>query len=90
MPAPDPLFTTTHWSVVLSARDAENGDALEKLCRNAASTWSQSGHLEGRSFKRRRTVLALPTTASFAIYLAQFHLIRPVFHVYSVICQFNN
>jgi len=44
---------------------------LEKVCRNAASTWTQSGHLEGRTFKRRRTVLALATTASFAIYLAQ-------------------
>ena len=33
MPAPDPLFTTTHWSVVLSARDADDGAALETLCR---------------------------------------------------------
>ena len=33
MPAPDPLFTTTHWSVVLSARDASDDSALETLCR---------------------------------------------------------
>ena len=33
MPAPDPLFTTTHWSVVLSARDADDAAALETLCR---------------------------------------------------------
>ncbi len=33
MPAPDPLFTTTHWSVVLSARDASDDRALETLCR---------------------------------------------------------
>ncbi len=33
MPAPDPLFTTTHWSVVLSARDASDDGALETLCR---------------------------------------------------------
>jgi RNA polymerase sigma factor (sigma-70 family) len=33
MAASDPLFTTTHWSVVLSARDAEDGGALETLCR---------------------------------------------------------
>lgn len=33
MAASDPLFTTTHWSVVLSARDTEDGAALETLCR---------------------------------------------------------
>jgi RNA polymerase sigma factor (sigma-70 family) len=34
MPASDPLFTTTHWSVVLSARDDEDGEALEVLCKS--------------------------------------------------------
>src|SRR5688572_21440211 len=34
MPVPDPLFTTTHWSVVLSARDADDREALEILCRS--------------------------------------------------------
>ena len=33
-PASDPLFTTTHWSVVLSARDDDDRDALEMLCRS--------------------------------------------------------
>ena len=47
-----------------------NDSTLEKVCRNAASTWSQSGHLEGRTFKKRRTVIAPPATAAFAIYLA--------------------
>jgi hypothetical protein len=39
------------------------------VCRNAASSWAQSGHLEGRTFKKRRKVVAPPATAAFAIYL---------------------
>jgi hypothetical protein len=47
-----------------------NESTLEKVCRNAASTWAQSGHLEGRTFKKRRIVLPSPTAVAFAIYLA--------------------
>jgi hypothetical protein len=46
-----------------------NDSTLDKVCRNAASTWAQSGHLEGRTFKKRRIVVASPATAAFAIYL---------------------
>jgi hypothetical protein len=47
-----------------------NDDTLDKVVRNVASSWTQSGHLEGRALKRRRRVV--PTTASltFALYLA--------------------
>lgn len=47
-----------------------NDSTLEKVCRNAASTWSQSGHLEGRTFKKRRIVVPSPAAVAFAIYLA--------------------
>lgn len=47
-----------------------NDSTLEKVCRNAASTWAQSGHLEGRTFKKRRIVEPSPAAAAFAIYLA--------------------
>lgn len=47
-----------------------NESTLDKVCRNAASTWTQSGHLEGRTFKKRRAVHATPTAVAFAIYLA--------------------
>ena len=50
--------------------DRLNDGTLEKVCRNAASTWTQSGHLEGRTFKKRRLVHASPMTAAFALYLA--------------------
>jgi hypothetical protein len=47
-----------------------NDNTVEKVCRNAASTWTQSGHLQGRTFKKRRAVTASPATVAFAIYLA--------------------
>jgi hypothetical protein len=48
-----------------------NESTLNKAGRNAASTWAQSGHLQGRTFKLRRAVRATPFSLSFALYLAQ-------------------
>ena len=50
--------------------DRLNESTLEKVCRNAASSWTQSEHLEGRTFKKRRRIEASPATAAFALYLA--------------------
>jgi hypothetical protein len=50
--------------------DRLNDSTLDKVCRNAASTWAQSGHLQGRTFKRRRGVSPSPASAALAIYLA--------------------
>jgi hypothetical protein len=47
-----------------------NESTLDKAVRNAASSWSQSGHLEGRTFKFRRMVRATPAAVAFALYLA--------------------
>jgi hypothetical protein len=47
-----------------------NESTLEKVCRNAASSWAQSGHLEGRTFKRRRLVHPTASSAALAIHLA--------------------
>ena len=57
----------TLWSAV---GERLNEAVLEKTCRNAASSWTQSGHLEGRTFKTRRPVAASPAVAAFALYLA--------------------
>ena len=46
--------------------DRLNDNILDKVVRNIASSWSQSGHLEGRTFKKRRLVKATPATISFA------------------------
>ena len=48
-----------------------NNSTLEKVCRNAASTWTQSGHLEGRTLKKRRMVLPSPAVVAYAMYLAR-------------------
>ena len=50
--------------------DRLNDSILDKVCRNTASSWTQSGHLEGRTFKKRRLVMGSPATAAFALYLA--------------------
>lgn len=46
-----------------------NDATLDKVARNAASTWTQSGHLSGRTFKTRRRVEATPRAVSYALYL---------------------
>lgn len=38
-----------------------------KIGRNAGSSWTQSGHLEGRSNKRRTKALATPGSTAFAL-----------------------
>jgi hypothetical protein len=43
---------------------------LDKVVRNVASSWTQSGHLEGRSIKTRQKVTATPATTALALYLA--------------------
>lgn len=43
---------------------------LAKVARNAASSWAQSGHLSGRTFKFRRRIAASAASGTFAIYLA--------------------
>ena len=47
-----------------------NESTLDKVVRNAASSWSQSGHLEGRTFKFRRIVQPTAPTVAYALYLA--------------------
>lgn len=47
-----------------------NAATLDKVQRNAASSWKQSGHLEGRTFKHRRMVQAKPESVALALYLA--------------------
>ncbi|MBI1919698.1 MAG: hypothetical protein HYS23_01315 [Geobacter sp.] len=49
--------------------DRLNDEILDKVVRNIASSWSQAGHLEGRTFKKRRLVNPTPATTAFALYL---------------------
>jgi hypothetical protein len=49
--------------------DRMNESVVDKVARNAASTWCQSGHLEGRVRKVRRRVSPSPGALAFALWL---------------------
>lgn len=52
------------------AVDERLSDAtLDKVIRNAASSWEQAGHLVGRTFKKRAAVRATPGSVAFGLYL---------------------
>jgi hypothetical protein len=48
-----------------------NEAILDKVARNAASSWSQAGHLAGRTYKNRQLVRPTPGAVAFALYLGE-------------------
>lgn len=46
-----------------------NESVLDKVARNTASSWCQSGHLEGRVRKHRRRVTPTPGSLALALWL---------------------
>ena len=55
---------------VTEATEGRLNDAtLDKVVRNAASSWTQSGHFDGRSRKKRTAVAPTPVSVSFALLL---------------------
>ena len=55
-------------AAVAAHADGRLGEStLASAARNVASTWTQSGHLEGRSRKTRRAVAATPAAAAMAL-----------------------
>jgi len=52
------------------AGDRLNESTVDKVARNAASSWTQSGHLVGRALKIRRRVHPTPASITLALYLA--------------------
>ena len=57
-------------ALLRSVGDRLNDAILDKVCRNAASSWTQAGHLVGRTFKKRQLVSPTPVTLSYALFLA--------------------
>lgn len=53
-----------------------NESILDKVARNAASSWTQSGHLQGRVLKRRQRVTATPATVTMALLLGYLQGMR--------------
>lgn len=52
-----------------STGDRFNESILDKVVRNAGSSWTQAGHLEGRVRKVRRRVEPTPGSVAFAVWL---------------------
>ena len=50
--------------------DRFNDATLDKVVRNASSSWTQSGHLRGRGRKMRQRVAATPAATAFALLIA--------------------
>lgn len=53
-----------------------NDAVLDKVARNAASSWSQSGHLLGRMRKIRQRVQVTPGAAAYALWLGTLEGLR--------------
>jgi hypothetical protein len=52
-----------------SVRGRFNESTLDKVVRNASSSWTQAGHLQGRGRKIRRIVSPTPIVTAYAILL---------------------
>jgi hypothetical protein len=56
--------------------DRLNDATLDKVVRNASSSWTQSGHLEGRARKFRRVVRPTPLSTAYALMLGYLEGLR--------------
>jgi len=56
-----------------SAGNRLNESIMDKVARNAGSSWTQSGHLEGRVRKIRKQVEPTPGAVAFALWLGSLH-----------------
>ena len=66
------LIRSRFAATIRGAVGARMNDAvLDKVARNAASSWAQAGHLEGRVRKIRRRVKTTPGAAALALWLSQ-------------------
>jgi hypothetical protein len=63
-----------HLSNVFSGR--YNADVVEHIARNMLSSWTQSGHLKGRTPKFRATAIARPASTAYALYLGYLSGLR--------------
>lgn len=53
-----------------------NEEVLDKIVRNTSSSWTQSGHLKGRSRKVRQTVSPTPAVVTYALLLGYISGLR--------------
>lgn len=56
-------------ALVEAVSDRLNEATLDKVIRNASSSWTQSGHLQGRSRKIRQRIEVTPVATTYALLL---------------------
>jgi hypothetical protein len=56
-----------------STGDRLNQSILDKVARNTGSSWTQSGHLEGRIRKIRKQIELTPAAVAFALWLGSLY-----------------
>ena len=56
-------------AVAEAVGDRLNSETMDKVVRNAASSWTQSGHLRGRGRKTRQKVPVTPVVTAYALLL---------------------
>ena len=70
MPPRSELLRTAMLSAIRGATGRRlNESILDKVARNAGSSWSQSGHLEGRVRKIRHLVNPTPGSVAYALWI---------------------
>lgn len=67
--------------------DRLNDEILDKVVRNASSSWTQSGHLQGRGRKTRRKVDPTPATTTYALLLGYLLGLRGIMLFKSPWCR---
>lgn len=60
-------------SIEHSIGDRFNESILDKVARNSGSSWTQSGHLDGRVRKIRKHVEPTPSSVAFALWLGSLY-----------------
>ncbi len=70
-----PVGAQVRWPLIAERLLSEHPDRfspkmLKSLSQNCASSWTQSGHLQGRVVKRRARPRASPVSAAYAAWLA--------------------
>jgi hypothetical protein len=63
-------------AVRASVEDRLNDASVDKVVRNASSSWTQAGYLSGRVRKRRQVVAATPHAVAYALLLGYLLGIR--------------
>ena len=68
-PALDFNREKTRRAIRASVGDRLSDRTIDKVVRNAASSWTQAGHLEGRTLKVRRRVTPTARSVAYALFL---------------------